>query len=72
MSWSPTAIHPELQKMGFSEVRQIRVVPQRDGSSRLVLLETRAKGEQAGRLFADEGLKLAAILADSAQPGVTG
>ncbi|MET8865619.1 NTF2-like N-terminal transpeptidase domain-containing protein [Nonomuraea sp. NPDC004580] len=69
--WSPTAIHPELQEVGFSEVRQIRVVPQHDGSSWLVLLETRAKGEQAGRLFADEGLKLAAILADSAQPGVT-
>ncbi|GLW96551.1 NTF2-like N-terminal transpeptidase domain-containing protein [Microtetraspora sp. NBRC 16547] len=70
--WSPTVIHPELQEIGSSEVRQIRVVPQRDGSSRLVFLETRAKGEQAGRLFADEGLKLAAILADSAQPGVTG
>ncbi|MGV9775203.1 NTF2-like N-terminal transpeptidase domain-containing protein [Streptosporangium sp. NPDC003464] len=72
VTWSPSAIHPELQEIGSSEVRQIRVVPQRDGSSRLVLLETRARGEQAGRLFADEGLKLAAILADSAQPGVTG
>ncbi|MFG3437520.1 NTF2-like N-terminal transpeptidase domain-containing protein [Nonomuraea sp. NPDC047897] len=70
--WDPTAIHPDLQGIGSGEVRQIRVVPQADGSSRLVLLETRAKGEQAGSLFADEGLKLVAILADSAQPGATG
>ncbi|MGW4407818.1 NTF2-like N-terminal transpeptidase domain-containing protein [Nonomuraea sp. NPDC004702] len=72
VSWSPTAIHPQLQKVGFSEVRQIRVVPQPDGSSRLVLLETRAEGERAGALFADEGLKPVAVLADSAQPGVAG
>jgi len=70
--WTPTAIHPGLQEVGSSEIRQIRVVPQPDGSSRLVLLETRAEGEQAGSLFADEGLKLVATLADSAQPGVTG
>ncbi|MDF2710018.1 MAG: penicillin-binding protein transpeptidase [Nonomuraea muscovyensis] len=71
VQWTPTAIHPGLQEIGSSEVRQIRVVPQPDGSSRLVLLETRAKGEQAGSLFADEGLKLVATLADSAQPEVT-
>ncbi|MCA2225032.1 NTF2-like N-terminal transpeptidase domain-containing protein [Nonomuraea aurantiaca] len=70
--WTPTAIHPDLQEVGSSEIRQVRVVPQHDGSSRLVLLETRAEGEQAGSLFADEGLKLVATLADSAQPGVTG
>ncbi|HUR09590.1 MAG TPA: hypothetical protein VM347_44130, partial [Nonomuraea sp.] len=70
--WTPTAIHPDLQEIGSSEIRQVRVVPQPDGSSRLVLLETRAEGEQAGSLFADEGLKLVATLADSAQPGVTG
>jgi hypothetical protein len=70
--WSPTAIHPELQGPGSSDVRQIRVVPQRDGSSRLVLLEERAEGEQAGALFADEGLKLVSTLADTSQPGVTG
>ncbi|MEV0347933.1 NTF2-like N-terminal transpeptidase domain-containing protein [Nonomuraea sp. NPDC050680] len=70
--WTPTAIHPDLQGVGASEIRQVRVVPRPDGSSRLVLLETRAKGEQAGSQFADEGLKLVATLADTAQPGVTG
>ncbi|MEV6156368.1 NTF2-like N-terminal transpeptidase domain-containing protein [Nonomuraea sp. NPDC052129] len=72
INWTPTAIHPDLQEVGSSEIRQVRLVPQPDGSSRLVLLETRAEGEQAGSLFADEGLKLVATLADSAQPGVTG
>lgn len=70
--WTPTVIHPDLQAIGSSEIRQIRVVPQPDGSSRLVLLERRARGEQAGSLFAGEGLKLVATLADSAQPEVTG
>ncbi|MFI7148755.1 NTF2-like N-terminal transpeptidase domain-containing protein [Nonomuraea sp. NPDC050022] len=70
--WTPTAIHPDLQEVGSSEIRQVRVVPQPDGSSHLVLLETRAEGAQGGSLFADEGLILVATLADSAQPGVTG
>ncbi len=61
--WTPTVIHPDLQGSGSGEVRRIRVVPRPDGSSSLVLLETREEGEQAGSLFADEGLKLVAVLA---------
>ncbi|GAA4042416.1 NTF2-like N-terminal transpeptidase domain-containing protein [Nonomuraea soli] len=63
VTWSPTAIHPGLQEIGSSEVRSVRVVRQPDGSSRLVLLEQRAPGEQAGALFEREGLKLVATLA---------
>ncbi|MEU1725567.1 NTF2-like N-terminal transpeptidase domain-containing protein [Nonomuraea sp. NPDC005692] len=62
--WGPNTVHPDLQEIGSSEVRQIRVVPRRDGSSQLVLLERRVDGE-GGPLFAGEGLKLAAELAEA-------
>ncbi|MFI6477920.1 NTF2-like N-terminal transpeptidase domain-containing protein [Nonomuraea sp. NPDC050663] len=64
VNWSPTAIHPELQEVGSSEVRTVRVVREPDGAPRLVLLEKREVGEQAGALFASEGMKLVSTLAE--------